>query len=287
MFSRTRVWYPDEVTFICNHSIINSVFPSKWKEAKVTPLFKNGPHEEVNYLLEKHVHESLSEFLHTYNLLHKTQSGFRTQHSCETALVNMIDLWITAIDSGKMVGVVLVDFKKAFDLVDHQILIDKLEIYGIKGEAISWFNTYLTNRKQQVAINNCKSDFKQISYGVPQGSILGPLLFLLIINDLPLYTSNVFTDLYADDTTLYDVQDSMEQIENNLQSSLNNLQIWCRSNGMILNSSKTKVMLVTTYQKRQRLTNDQFDLTYNKESLNMILGVFIDNNLTWSITLSI
>ena len=289
----------DEVTFICNHSIINSVFPSKWKEAKVTPLFKNGPHEEVNNyrpisilpvlskVLEKHVHESLSEFLHTYNLLHKTQSGFRTQHSCETALVNMIDLWMNAIDSGKMVGVVLVDFKKAFDLVDHQILIDKLKIYGIKGEALSWFNTYLTNRKQQVAINNCKSDFKQISYGVPQGSILGPLLFLLFINDLPLYTSNVFTDLYADDTTLYDVQDSMEQIENNLQSSLNNLQIWCRSNGMILNSSKTKVMLVTTYQKRQRLTNDQFDLTYNKESLNMIsndkiLGVFVDNNLTWS-----
>ena len=106
-----------------------------------------------------------------YNLLHKTQSGFRTQHSCETALVNMIDLWMNAIDSGKMVGVVQVDFKKAFDLVDHQILIDKLEIYGIKGEALSWFKTYLTNRKQQVAINNCKSDFKQISYGVPQGSI--------------------------------------------------------------------------------------------------------------------
>ena len=130
----------DEVTFICNHSIINSVIPGKWKEAKVTPLFKNGPHEEVNNyrpisilpvlskVLEKHVHESLSEFLHTYDLLHKTQSGFRAQHSCETALVNMIDLWMNAIDSGKMVGVVLVDFKKAFDLVDHQILIDKLEI---------------------------------------------------------------------------------------------------------------------------------------------------------------
>ena len=132
----------------------------------------------LSKVLEKHVHESLSEFLHTYNLLHETQSGFRTQHSCETALVNMIDLWMNAIDSGKMVGVVLVDFKKAFDLVDHQILIDKLKIYGIKDEALSWFNTYLTNRKQQVAINNCKSDFKQISYGVPQGSILGPLLFL-------------------------------------------------------------------------------------------------------------
>ena len=119
-----------------------------------------------------------------------------------------------------MIGVVLVDFKKAFHRVDHQILLNKLEIYGIKDDALSWFDIYPTNRKQQVSINNCKSDFKQISYGVPQESILGPLLFLLFINDLPLYTNNVFTDLFADDTTLYDLQDSMEQIENNLQSAL-------------------------------------------------------------------
>ena len=102
-----------------------------------------------------------------------------------------------------------------------------------------WFNTYLTNRKQQVSVNNTKSDFKQISYGVPQGSILGPLLFLLFINDLPLYTDNVSTDLYADDTTLYDIQDSVEQIESNLQTAVNNLHIWCQKNGMILNSAKT------------------------------------------------
>ena len=137
-----------------------------------------------------------------------------------------------------------------------------------------------------MTIDNKKSDFQPISCGVPQGSILGPLLFLLFINDLPLYT-NVFTDLYADDTTLYDVQDSMEQIENNLQTALNSLQIWCRQNGMILNSSKTKVMLVTSNQKRQRLPNDNLDLKFNNESLNMIsndkiLGVFVDNNLTWS-----
>ena len=131
-----------------------------------------------------------------------------------------------------------------------------------------------------------KSDFQPISCGVPQGSILGPLLFLLFINDLPLYT-NVFTDLYADDTTLYDVQDSMEQIENNLQTTLNSLKIWCRQNGMILNSSETKVMLVTSNQKRERLPNDNLDLKFNNESLNMIsndkiLGVFVDNNLTWA-----
>ena len=199
----------------------------------------------------------------------------------------MIDLWLNAIDNVKMIGILLVDCKKAFDLVDHQILLNKLEIYGIKDEALLWFNTYLTNRKQQVKINNSKSDFKHISCGVPQGSVLGPLLFLLFINDLPLYTNNVFTDLYADDTTLYDVQDSMEQIENNLQIALNNLHIWCRSNGMILNSSKTKIMLVTTNQKRQRLSNDNIDLKFNNETLNMIsndkiLGVFVDNNLTWS-----
>ena len=289
----------DEITFICNQSIAKSVFPSKWKEAKVTPLFKNGPHEDVNNyrpisilpvlskVLEKHVHESLYDYLHAFQLLHKTQSGFRSQHSCETALVNMIDTWLNAIDNGKMIGVVLVDFKKAFDLVDHQILLNKLEIYGIKDDALSWFDTYLTNRKQQVSINNCQSDFQQISYGVPQGSILGPLLFLLFINDLPLYTNNVFTDLYADDTTVYDIQDSMEQIESNLQSALNGLQIWCKSNGMILNSSKTKVMFVTTNQKRKRLNRQNLDLNFQNEPLNMIssdkiLGVYVDNNLTWT-----
>ena len=289
----------DEIMFICNHSISNSVFPSKWKEAKVAPLHKNGSHEEVNNyrpisilpvlskVLEKHVHASLSDFLHEHSLLHKTQSGFRAKHSCETALVNMVDSWLDAIDNGQMIGVVLVDFKKAFDLVDQKILLNKLEIYGIKDEALLWFDTYLTNRKQQVTINNCKSELKNISCGVPQGSILGPLLFLLFINDLPLYTNNVFTDLYADDTTLYVIHNSMEQIENDLQTALNNLHIWCKSNGMVLNSAKTKVMLVTTSQRRNRLDCDSLNLKFNNEDLNMIsndklLGVFVDNNLTWS-----
>ena len=163
----------------------------------------------------------------------------------------LIDLWLKAIDSGRMIDVVLVDFKKAFDLLDHQILPNKLEIYGIKDAALSWFDIYLTNRKQQVSINNCKSDFKHICYGVPQGSIVGPLLFF--INDLPLYNKNMLTILYADDTILCDIQDTVEHIENNLQTSLNSLQIWCRSNSMIQNSSKTKVMFVARNQKRQNL----------------------------------
>ena len=168
------------------------------------------------------VFHTFSYYPNKHNLLHKTQSGFRSKHSCKTALVHMIDSWLNATDDGKMVGVVLVDFKKAFDLVDHQILLSKLKLYGIQNETFIWFNSYLS---QQVVINNSKSDFKPVSCGVLQGSILGPLLFLLFINDLPLYTNNVHTDLYAYDTTLYDIQESQEIIEQNLQSALNQLHV--------------------------------------------------------------
>ena len=289
----------DDIAYICNQSINKSTFPNKWKEAKVSPLHKSGTHDDINNyrpisilpvlskILEKHVHDCLSAYLHEHSLLHKTQSGFRAQHSCETALVHMIDSWLTAMDSGKMVGAVLVDFKKAFDLVDHKILLSKLELYGINNEALMWFDSYLTHRRQLVSLNNSKSDFETVICGVPQGSILGPLLFLLFINDLPLCVENVSADLYADDTTLYDIHTSLEAIEQNLQQSLNKLYIWCRNNGMVLNSAKTKVMLIATRQKRQKLNTSHLDLQYMDETLKMIssdkiLGIFVDDSLTWS-----
>ena len=146
----------------------------------------------------------------------------------------------------------------------------------------------MLNRKQKVVINNIESTTENIVCGVPQGTILGPLLFLMFINDLPLYTDNVFTDLYADDTTIYQISNSQHFIEQDLQMALQKLSVWCKLNGMLLNTEKTKVMLITTSQKRLHLHNSILNLTFNNDSLknidnDKVLGIYIDNNLTWSI----
>ena len=178
---------------------------------------------------------------------------------------------------------VMVDFRKAFDLVDHILLLKKLRHYNLSAEAVNWFSSYLLNRKQKVVINNTESATENTVCGVPQGSILGPLLFLLFINDLPLYTNNVSTDLCADDTTLFHIGESQVSIERSLQLALLNLSEWCKLNGMLLNTAKTKVMIITTVQKRLHLNNNYLHLTYNDDTLKTVetekvLGVHIDNN---------
>ena len=287
----------DSLTYICNLSIKTSTFPDKWKEAKVKPLHKAGPTNELNNfrpisilptlskIIEKHAHDSLLKFLEEYKLLHSTQSGFRPNHSCETALVKMIDNWLQALDKGDLVGVIFVDFRKAFDLVDHEILMEKMKFYNINQQALDWFSSYLSNRTQKVCFDNEISNNGHVKYGVPQGSILGPLLFLLFINDLPLYT-DVLTDLYADDTTLYDINSSKDEIEARLQKALSDLAVWCRLNGMVINVEKTKAMLITTRQKRCRI-QDTLHVTLNDIPLSLVsnekvLGVQLDKNLTWA-----
>ena len=199
----------------------------------------------------------------------------------------MISRWLEAMNNGSMIGVVMVDFKKAFDLVDPSILLQKLKLYKLSDNTMSWFTSYLLNRKQRVCVNNVLSDDEIVINGVPQGSIMGPLLFLLFINDLPLYTDPINTDLYADDTTLYETGISRLAIESNLQIALNNLSDWCKVNGMAINTSKAKLMLITTHQRRAVLDSDELLLALNNENLNTInkdkiLGVTIDNNLAWS-----
>ena len=144
------------------------------------------------------------QYLATYNLLHDAQSGFRSNDSCQTALINIIDKWIEEMNKGNVNVVILLDLKKkkAFDVVDHDIMAKKLAIYGFNKNALALFNSYMTNRTQ-VQIGNALSDKCPVKYGVPQGSILCPLLFISYINDLPLSISSCNTDMFADDSTIH------------------------------------------------------------------------------------
>ena len=155
--------------------------------------------------------------------------------------------------------------------------------------SLSWFKSYLSNRSQQVVINNSSSTSDDVVCGVPQGSILGPLLFLLFINDLPLSLKHlpISVDLYADDTTLYGTASDKSSLEANLQNSLDSVHTWCLENGMLINTDKTKLMLIASRQKRNSLIDGELKITFNnidlKTSTNeKILGVHVDQNFVWN-----
>ena len=289
------------ITFMINKSIETGVFPSAWKNAKVNPIYKTGDKDDVNNyrpisilptlskVIEKWAETKLMSYLDKYTLLHKNQSGFRKSHSTESALILMTDNWLKAINEGKLVGCAMIDFRKAFDLVDHQLLLKKLRYYKFSTLTLSWFQSYLYNRTQQVVINNSCSISGEVLCGVPQGPILGPLLFLLFINDLPLSLKDisVSVDLYADDTTLYSTNLEKDVLEANLQKTLDLVRSWCLENGMLINTDKTKLMLIASRQKRNSLIDSKLKITFDnmqlKNSSNeKILGVHVDQNFVWN-----
>ena len=158
-----------------------------------------------------------------------SQSGFRPQHPCVTALTKLTDEWLTNMDNGEINGVIFLDLKKAFDLVNHHILLQKLKMYNVTKVTLDWFESYLFERTQRVKIGNTLSEVKYTRTGVPQGSILGPLLFIVYINDMSLHIENSLLDLYADDSTLYANGNDVENIER-----------WCKENSMKLIQKSVK-----------------------------------------------
>ena len=178
----------------------------------MTPLYKSGDNTDMNNyrpisvlpnlskLFEKFVYAQIYEYLVKYNMIHVNQSGFRSKHSCVTALTKLVDEILKDMDKGNYTGVLFLDFTKAFDMVNHAILLSKLKAYKFDNLVLKWLSSYLSERSQKVVMSNWESSAQNIRYGIPQGSILGPLLFLLYINDLPLYLEYSMSDLYADDT---------------------------------------------------------------------------------------
>ena len=288
----------EHLTYIYNLSIEKNIYPQMLKDAKVLPVFKTGdPSDPSNYRpisilstlskpLEKHLKQSLMSHFTAYKLFHPNQSGFRVNHSCHTALTNLIEQWQLNINNDILTGTIFVDFAKAFDTIDHNLLLRKLILYGLGHETLKLITSFLTNRRQVVYQGSLTSTLMPIKYGVPQGSILGPILFSIYINDLPLHLSSS-CELFADDTTVHNTGKDISAVSSALQSDMDKLVTWTDLNHMALHPNKSKFMLVTTRQKRQNITSKSIGLKIQGKMLeevssHRLLGLNIDNNLSWS-----
>ena len=197
------------LTLLINRSLAEGTVPSDWKHATVTPVYKSGPKTDpANYrpisvlpvfvkILERAVHNMVYSYLQENKLLSVYQSGFRPLHSISTCLIDVTNKLLHNMDKGLLTGSVFIDLSKSFDTLDHELMLKKLVLLGFSDSTVIWFKAYLTNRVQSIITSGEVSDPKPIHFGVPQGSILGPLLFIIYINDLPFMVQNCSIELYA------------------------------------------------------------------------------------------
>jgi len=283
------------LAYICNLSLHMSVFPKDWKVAKVTPIHKSGDTGQVdNYrpisvlsivskIIERAVHDQLYSYFVAHNILSVCQSGFRKNHSTATTLLDVQDFILSNIDNGYVTAALFLDLKKAFDTVDHSLLIRKLNSTGIKGKELNWFVSYLNDRTQAVKIGNSLSTFRQVQVGVPQGSILGPLLFILYVNDLQM-SVNCKIVMYADDTTLLFRSSDPASLQTHLDYNMEQISSWFFKNKLTLNIKKTKFMLFGTPPKLNKFSNVSlmFDNTIiEKVDSFKYLGLVFDSHMSW------
>ena len=292
------------LALIINQSLSTGIFPNKLKVAKVVPIFKkDDPHQPGNYrpisllpaiskIFEKVVYKQVYNYMDTNNLLYKSQYGFRQKHSTELAAMEVTDQVFRDIDKKKLPLAIFLDFSKAFDTIDHLILLNKLAYYGIKGTALNWFKSYLKDRTQFVQYKDKTSCNATITTGVPQGSILGPLLFIIYINDIVKVTNKFHFTIYADDTTLLEPictfapNNLMHSIEMSqaINTELKLIVEWLALNKLSLNVKKTKMMLF--HYKQRNVTTIIPKLEINGTPIERVnefnfLGIHLDENMTW------
>ena len=286
---------------IINISFATGNYPDKLKIAEIVAVFKNkgDPRQVNNYrpisllsninkIFEKLVYSRLYSFLELHECIFELQFGFRSKHSTNHALTSLTETIRDALDNSNFACGIFVDFQKAFDTVDHSILLKKLEHYGVRGRANDWFKSYLTNRLQYVSVNGFHSKNEVMKFGVPQGSVLGPLLFLIYINDLrnAIYHSTVHH--FADDTNLLYINRNLKTIQNKINKDLKSLCTWLRANKISLNASKTELIIFR--DPRKKITYNM-KIKINGEKLTpcssvKYLGIYIDQHLNWNIHLA-
>ena len=211
------------------------------------------------------------------------QFGFRERHSTNHALISMTETIRNTIDNGNYGCGVFIDLKKAFDTVNHSILLKKMEHYGVRGIALNWFASYLSNRKQYVSVNGYVSDYLQVSCGVPQGSVLGPLLFLIYINDLPNVSKLLSFYLFADDTNIYfDASDTIK-LQKIMNRELRHVKKWLEANKLALNIEFTNyVIFHSPVKKITETVKIKFGRKHISRSNSVkFLGVLLDETLSW------
>ena len=280
-----------------NISLQTGKFFTPLKTAKVIPIFKSkGSSQDVNNyrpisllsnidkIFEKLIKSRLVAFLDDNKIIFKCQFGFRNKYSTTHALINLTELIRSNIDKGLYSCGVFIDLQKAFDTVDHEILLSKLHHYGVRGISNQWFRSYLTNRKQFVSIAGIDSMKRTVNHGVPQGSVLGPILFLIYINDLHHALQNCQTNLFADDTCLLSSDSNLQSLETKVNSDLSRLSSWLRANKISLNVMKTEVLLFRSKHKpvpySMKLKLDDYELKLS--NYVKYLGLFLDEFLTWT-----
>ena len=286
------------LTYILNKSLTSGKVPLKMKIARVVPIFKKGQKDSVNNyrpislltsiskILEKLVYTRTIKFIVNCKILSDSQFGFRKQHNTTHALLTFIDKVAHAIDDVSHTIGVFLDFSKAFDTIDHEILLYKLSHYGIRGRALEWFKDYLADRKQFVSIHGHDSHLKSISCGVPQGSLLGPLLFILYINDLQNSSDLLSFICFADDSNLFLSHRDPNTLITKMNRELKLVQSWIHANKLSLNIEKTHYMI---FSNTLRVLPDSVkinDINLLQVDNTKFLGLYIDRELSWKTHIS-